>query len=338
MKCLYLIFPAVLFSSIIFGQSVISNVVPNFGDQFVLNQAEVAPSPGPSGANKTWDFSNQIIDDFTGSYSVMHPDEVEGSDLFPNATMVWLADLEGMVLASYFGFENNKFTEYGSKTDYSGFTSGVNYSDPIDHFTYPLSYQNSGTDTYSGEVIGVGGDHPITGTQSYEVDGWGTLITPYETFEDVLRITHTAEETLGGNITVLTNRTQTSWYSPDYPIPVMVIVTDFSTTMGMPLDTTQTISALVSYTSGTVGIRDHKPENTFTIYPNPTTDYITLKTDGQNENIVLKIYSANGKLVKEASLNRDENIDVSVLSPGIYIAVMLVDGKRYAEKPFSVVR
>lgn len=339
MKSLYALLLLMAIPFMAFSQSVISNVVPNFGDQFVLNQADFAPSPGQAGANITWDFSNQIIDDFTGNYTVMLPSEVEGSEDFPGATMVWVVDFDGIVLGSYTGFENNTFTEYGTKSEFSGFSSGVNYSDPIDHFTYPLSYQNTGSDTYSGSVFGIGSSNSISGTQSYVVDGWGTIITPYGNFENVLRITHTSIETLQSTLTILTNRTQTSWYSPDYPIPVMIIASDFSSAMGMPLDSSQTMTAMVSYTpASTTGLADRANQNALTIYPNPAADQITVKVDGLPQNSFLKIYAANGKLSKEVNMNGNEKIDVSMLPPGIYIAIMLADGKKYAQKPFSVVR
>ena len=339
MKNLYLILPLLFFSYIASGQPVISNVVPNFGDQFVLNQAELAASPGSSGANVTWDFSDQTIDEFTGNYTVKLPSEVEGSDMFPDASMVWTVDLEGMVLASFMSFENNTFSDYGTKSDFGGTPMGIKYTDPIDHFTYPLAYENSGSDDYSGSTFGATGDNSITGTESYIVDGYGTIITPFGTYENVLRITATGTETisvLGSEI--VTERIQTSWYSSDYPIPVMVILTDESFMAGVPTESTETMSALVSYNSTSTGLTDRDNQNSFDIYPNPTADQITVKADGLNASSTLNIYSASGKLTKEVSLNGNELIDVSALSPGIYIAVMVIDGKRYAQKPFSVVR
>lgn len=339
MKNIILIISALLFPLALAAQPFISNVVSAIGDQFVLNQSEIAPSPGSSGAHVSWDFSDQAIDGFTGTYTVKLPSEVEGSDMFPNATTVWSLDMDTIQLDSFLSFENNIFRSYGTTTVFEDINVVMIYSDPLDHFPYPIEYQDAGSDTYAGNLIGMGGEFPLTGTQSYEVDGWGTLITPYGTFENVLRITRTATETLGGGLTVLTERTQTSWYSPDYPVAVLDIVTDFSSTMGMPLDSTQTISAMVSYTpNNTVGIDDHNPENTFIIYPNPTTDQISINFEGLNQNTILKIYSTTGKLTKEVSLTANEKIDVSALSPGIYIAVIQVDGKRFTQKPFSVIR
>lgn len=336
MKNTYLLLLAILFSFIVSAQPVITNVAPNFGDQFVLNQDYFAASPGAFGANVTWDFSDQILDLYTANYTVMLPSEVEESDMFPDATMVLVAELLGFgTLNSFVSFDNNTFTMYGSENG----GIGVVYSDPMDHFTYPLSYQNTGTDIYSGLISVAGWEgNTISGTQSYVVDGWGTIMTPYGTFENVLRITITSEETVESFTTTVSNGTETNWYSPDYPIPVMTIITDISTATGVPSDTTMSMSALVSYTPVTVGITDNNLDNTFTIYPNPTSDHIIVKADDLNENSILKIYSATGKLAKEVSFIGDENIDVSDLSPGIYIAVILVDGKRYGQRPFSVVR
>lgn len=339
MKHLYLLLPAVLFSFIASGQPVISNVVPNFGDQFVLNQVDFAPSPGEAGANITWDFSNETITEYSMNYIIKTPNEVDGGDDFPDATMVWEVDMGFAMLHSFMSFDNNTFTDYGTISAGPGMAMGVAYSDPIEHFTYPLAYQDSGSDDYIGSGFGVTDDNDIEGTQSYIVDGYGTLITPFETYENVLRVSTTAIETIAvlGSAVVI-DRTVTSWYSPDYPVPVMVIGIDESSSPGMPLETSETMTALASYTSTSTGLNERDNPNTFSLYPNPTTDQITIKTDGLNANSTLNIYSANGKLVKEVSLNGNENVDVSALSPGIYIAVLRMDGQRYTQKPFSVVR
>lgn len=340
MKKLYLLIPAFLFSFFVSGQSVISNVIPDFGDQFVLNQAEFAPHPGPAGANVTWDFSDHEINEFTANYTVMLPTEVEGAEMFPDASMIWVVELDGFLLASFMGFTNNIFREYGTRSTYDGMSFGVQYSDPFNHFAFPFSFQDTGGDTYAGEVYGIGTNNAITGTQSYVVDGWGTVITPFGTFDNVLRITETSVETMvtSPTINMITNTIQTSWYSPDYPVPVMVINTDHSSIMGMPTDSSQAVAALVSYTPATVGLNYRKSQNTLSIYPNPTTDQITISAEGLTENAVLNIYSATGKLTKQVSLTANEKVDVSDLSPGIYIAVLQVNGKRYAQRPFSVIR
>ena len=72
--------------------------------------------------------------------------------------------------------------------------------------------------------------------------------------------------------------------------------------------------------TNTVGIQDFSLNNNFiNIYPNPTTDLISIENKG-NEKSILSIYNTTGELVLENQLTNEKNIvDVSSLSTGMYI-------------------
>jgi len=334
----YLSMTILFFATIFTGysQSIISNVIPNFGDQFVIDNQEAALSPGMSGANVTWDFSDQTIGESVESV-VMPAGEVDGSEYFPDASMAWVINIADFIMASYFGFDNNTFTSYGTNGMYAGVSSGVIYSDPADSFTYPLEYQDTGSDAYAGSIINIGDS--LYGSQTYIVDGWGTVITPFGNYPNVLRVTETSVETIQSTLTVITTRTNTSWYSPEFPIPVLVIRSDYSHAMEMPLDSSQTISALVSYTpASTTGLSSRNDQIAFRVFPNPVSDQITVTFDNEKPEAVLNIYSSTGKMVETRSIKSDQKVDVSGLAPGIYIAALYIDGERYAQTPFSMIR
>lgn len=325
---------------IAFSQSVISNVVPNFGDQFVYNAVEDAPSPGSAGANVTWDFSNETITETTGNYTVMTPAQVDGSENFPGTTMVWTVDVGFGALRAFMSFDNNAFTSYGEQFEGAGFSSVNTYTDPMVHFTYPLIYQNTGSDVYSGTTSSFSGENDFSGSKSFVVDGYGTVITPYGTYSDVLRVTtiNTQTMTVVG-LEVVSNSTETSWYSPDYPAPVMTILHSEDYNDGTNTDSTKSMSALVSYTpASSTGLADHDNQNAFNIYPNPASDQVTLSFLNATANTVVNIYSSTGKLVKtKSNFQSDQKLDVSSLSPGIYIAVLSADGKQYLQRAFSII-
>lgn len=153
MKTVFTAFTVIVFANFGFSQTVISNVVPNFGDQMVYKQTEGSPGPGASGPNVTWDFSDFVINEFSATSTAIHPNDAEGSDLFPDATMVWTVDLGVGILNSFLGFANNQFTNYGSVSSSMGSAFGVVLDNPEIMFTYPLNYQNIETDTYSGNII-----------------------------------------------------------------------------------------------------------------------------------------------------------------------------------------
>jgi hypothetical protein len=59
------------------------------------------------------------------------------------------------------------------------------------------------------------------------------------------------------------------------------------------------------------------------IYPNPCKDFVNLKFDNKdNKNVIYRIYSLDGKFIKEDKLQA-ESIDVSNLSKGNYIIQIL---------------
>ncbi|MDD2961066.1 MAG: thiol protease/hemagglutinin PrtT [Muribaculaceae bacterium] len=77
---------------------------------------------------------------------------------------------------------------------------------------------------------------------------------------------------------------------------------------------------------GVAGSSVEKIENdasTVTIYPNPTSDYATIKTEGNVESV--KLYNISGVLVKDNGA--DTKIDLSTLPTGNYITLIMVDGK-----------
>lgn len=81
--------------------------------------------------------------------------------------------------------------------------------------------------------------------------------------------------------------------------------------MATGLDYSITFSAL------TTDIKNNKIEENLNIYPNPTADYVTIKTNG-NDNII--IYDVIGKqVVNVVSDSMSTKIDISHLPKGMYI-------------------
>jgi hypothetical protein len=79
--------------------------------------------------------------------------------------------------------------------------------------------------------------------------------------------------------------------------------------------------AILSFdTDKLVGINEVTDNNSFSIYPNPTTDFITV-TNLNTENQTIQITNSNGEIVKTAETlkNNQININISELSNGIYI-------------------
>ncbi len=65
------------------------------------------------------------------------------------------------------------------------------------------------------------------------------------------------------------------------------------------------------------------------VYPNPADSYVDVYTDAPGQ---LSIYSVAGQLVKSQSVNGKATINVSALSPGIYLFKFNADGKTAVKK------
>ena len=67
-----------------------------------------------------------------------------------------------------------------------------------------------------------------------------------------------------------------------------------------------------------VGLEDHAPSYEATIYPNPTSEVLNIKTS-TFENVTYTLYDAQGKLVLQDILSAEQTpIQVSQLAPGSY--------------------
>ncbi|MBA3664499.1 MAG: multicopper oxidase domain-containing protein [Bacteroidetes bacterium] len=72
--------------------------------------------------------------------------------------------------------------------------------------------------------------------------------------------------------------------------------------------------------NGVIGIKEEQlQEQLFSVYPNPGSDLITIKSSVQiNSSLQCKVYNTLGQLVLEKNIRSGETIDVSLLPSGLY--------------------
>ncbi len=81
--------------------------------------------------------------------------------------------------------------------------------------------------------------------------------------------------------------------------------------------------------TGTSSISEVYSKNTLQLFPNPTRDFFTIKTDALE--ISYTIYDQQGKILNKSKTS-DKNIDVSNLPIGTYILEVEIDNKLYHQK------
>ncbi|MDX9750577.1 MAG: hypothetical protein RBT71_05810, partial [Flavobacteriales bacterium] len=163
-----------------------TNSTPQVGDSFISHESEyIDPSPG--GPEVTWDFSGLTMGgSITGTY--VTPASTGHAAGYPGATLA--LDL-GNGLYGFIASGNEWVDDLGIVEATSGMT--IAYQDPIRTMVYPCSYNTTWTDPYSGTYSMMGLDQDLTGTISGHADGYGTVVMPYGTITNVLRV-RTVEE------------------------------------------------------------------------------------------------------------------------------------------------
>jgi hypothetical protein len=205
-------------------------------------------------------------------------------------------------------------------------------SDTIEtRYEFPLMYQNA----YSSNGYTKLDLNPIQDivwiqyrTRDSEVDGWGTITTPYGTF-DALRVKHTINEVdsisldvFGGPFTLPLTLPESyiyEWWANGELEPILRIETS-------DLGGTEIVSGIEyrdSFDPALVGVDEKTIE--VELYPNPVID--ELKVVGMDPGSTFAIVDVHGAIVNQGVLNASESIQVGSLSNGTYSIVILSGGK-----------
>jgi len=146
----------------------------------------------------------------------------------------------------------------------------VVYQSPDTVLHFPMEYEDAHTSriTWMIDLAATGQDIQYVSHQSRSsvVDGWGTLITPYDTLYDVLRVRAeiARNDTLTTdtlNIPVNVTQVEYTWYDTSYGLPVMIA-------NGILLDTVENINS-VSYI-----VNSECAAPTWTVNIDPTVYYL----------------------------------------------------------------
>lgn len=261
-------------------------------------------NPGPSGAGQTWNFASYVGTPVIVTKIYPCPGQVNCSK-FPTANRI--SELVGSDTFDYLLNSDAEATTIGNFSGMGNVT--MTYSDPLVNYKFPVNYLQEFTDNYQLSTPGT----TETGQQSFKVDGYGTVITPNGTFPNALRIkrVRNGSQVTGG--TTFNYVTESYQWVTENNGPVLVIGFNTFTINGQT--TTQPSLAYFTSTStlSTVDLDSTKDE--IVIYPNPATQYITIKSKEDIRNIT--IISLDGKAIQKTPNHKI--IDIANLPNGVYI-------------------
>jgi hypothetical protein len=268
-----------------------------------------------SGANTVWDFSfltpeSQSIDTLmsisaTGTtYNLIF----NNSTLYPNYVCeyainkeVFAAPIPGITIEDPYVFYKNKNSHHaiaGLGATISGIKIPIRYTKIDTIYHYPVNYGDKDScDSYFEVNIPSLATIKEWKTRHNEVDGWGTLITPYGSFQAlrVKSILTIKDSVYYNSMPMEFNRREVEykWLSTNEADFLLQI-----TTRNMGTSSVMYKDSLRQFLS----IRPYSIDNSFNVFPNPANDFITISFDNPlaiQSPVFIYIYDINGKLVQE---------------------------------------
>lgn len=269
--------------------------MPNEGDSVhvsVVGTSDLVSVPDPSqtGTNYSWDYSSlspnvqqyeifQAPADFIVPYNYFFNqlNTSYGRNNYEFSSI----PIPGVSIDAAYDF----FKESSSQFKQIGIGYLFNNSIPVAFpyeqddvvYEFPLTYNSTSTSTYKyGEPIPGIGYYGQTGTRTNAVDGWGTLITPFGTFQ-TLRVKSTIEATdtiyntslnAGANVPRAT-KIEYKWLANGKKIPVLKVET--TVVSGNEVVSNVRYIDSLRHDVPQVGIKEQKELslNTF-VFPNPS--------------------------------------------------------------------
>lgn len=299
MRKLILFISLCLISIIIYTQPVLdyNNSVPTIGLTYTLHNVNAdSLTTGINGVNVIWDYSNLVDLQDTFSYVFIDPASSPAWASFPGSNFCCHRS-NGLYI--YLNISNTSNDYYGHYTN-SGNT--YYYNNPKTIMTFPFTYNSIFSDHFLNDQ---GGGDSTSGNITTSCIAYGTLILPYGTFTDILKIREEQDvlSIVQGSVAYYISDIY-YWFKPGIYEPLLTIAS--TNYMG----TTYWNAHYLDENDISVYVDKLKNDNDLHIFPNPCKDLLNISSK-QN----FEIYSIDGQLIKQANSNR---VDVSSLKNGIY--------------------
>jgi hypothetical protein len=222
-----------------FAQISITNTsMPNVNDtiRYSTTNQNVSALINTSGANKQWDASD-LVANFQDIARFRTPASINilyalsfGSSTYgtESQSLNFGPVAQGTDAYTFYRKTSDYFINTGRAFTVQGIPLSQNYNDTM--FRFPLTYGQIDSNLWvSNEVNALVATIRTTGKRVNEVDGWGTITTPYGTFDclrvkSTLRTTDTVRTSLIPlPFPVTQNTTEYKWFVTGQRIPILEI-------------------------------------------------------------------------------------------------------------------
>jgi len=344
MKKYFLIHVFISIQLSIFAQAPVldfANFVPKVGDSITgWNGSVNFYDPGSAGSNIFWDFSNinfQIPDTnvFQQNYSFFYSNPSTYYPIGSNLVSIGYSPV-GNEIKKYYYADVNKFILLG---DAIVPVHESSYSPAMYILKFPFTYLSEFSDSTMYYTISHNyGTNPSSISNSsihYNVlaDGWGSLKILNITHTNVLRVRNINQwiDTVkffynGCDTTIYYNEIDTiyRWYKPNKYAFLMTMSTKWDNKSGVWTNTKMGLITPygLNYLSLNMGVKETDNNNSFTIYPNPATSYLTINLLQQTnlQNTTVSIYDVQKKLLLQQTLTHPQTeLNIASFAKGIYV-------------------
>ncbi len=292
------------------------------------------------GGNKTWDLSAYTSTSEGFIVQFIDPATTPWGAQVPNSNLaIWQKGDDGET-AVYYSVTPSQMSYLAVATKANDtIETMVILDDDRVMMRFPFAYNDEFEDDASMQFEysdGSGVTYRFEGDQNDKVvaDAWGDLVTPYGTFNDVLRVREESTEILdlyANDVLVMTTYDTTLSYvfyhsSNKLPIAIVDYDADF------PSEVT------VSFNQSSTGISEHETA-VKVAYPNPASDYMTLDLRPFKEESVVQLLDVSGKAVASFTAgNEEERVDLSNYPEGVYLVAGEDKGHRVLTQKVTIVK
>jgi hypothetical protein len=311
----------------------------------------------PNGPNRTWFFEDltvmsQQVDTFLsvsetpGIYQIFFNNQF----IYPHHTATvalklgTFAAIPGLALTDSYLFIKNtdeEIREVGYGVTLEGVSIPIQFQQIDTIYRFPLEYGDvdSAQSLFSVNVPDVG-FLLMSKNRRNTVDAWGTLTTPYGEFQTLRVKTEIYEydslysDSLGIGFPIIRNYTEYKWLANGYPEPVLQITDE----LGIGANAVYIDSIRSTFLEIPETIR---PEFAFSVFPNPTRDYVTVSYElMEDEYVNISLYSIYGNKIRQFPPKRQEKglynqviyLKETGLKSGVYLIELTIGDIPYCRR------
>ncbi|TAL62222.1 MAG: T9SS type A sorting domain-containing protein [Bacteroidetes bacterium] len=285
-----------------------------------------AINPGPSGANKTWDFST-LLSNTIDTMTFTNPAWLSSGSNFPTSN---LAILFPDGTEYYLKNTATGLFIMGAYADFTGQGSGVLQMNPNEEITsFPNTYNSTFQNTSGFTLTAPYSSFPIDSVRIKEekdknvlTDAWGSITTPLGTYNCLRQkgkvVTHDSiwiRNSITSQWSFAAETLDSNWHFAWWASGLGFSVLEFDSTAG---DTIQSITWLKTLPV-IGGLAENPSLSAVKAYPNPSAGKVNIIMPASVKEYTAEIYLATGEKLSSLALpGKDGSLDFSCLPNGIY--------------------